>query len=49
MHCTVASFKAEIDNQEWIVSRAEHVIDGSGFTARLELEAKISDWIAESE
>ncbi|MGG2140816.1 hypothetical protein [Symbiopectobacterium sp. RP] len=31
------------------ISRAEHVIDGSSFTTRLELEAKISDWIAESE
>ncbi|WP_440866820.1 phage late control D family protein [Symbiopectobacterium purcellii] len=49
MHGTVTGFKAEIDNQEWIISRAEHVIDGSGFTTRLELEAKISDWIAESE
>lgn len=49
MHVTVTGFKAEIDNQEWIISRAEHVIDGSGFTTRLELEAKISDWIAESE
>ncbi|MFP9227902.1 phage late control D family protein [Pectobacterium cacticida] len=49
MHVTVTGFKAEIDNQEWIISRAEHVIDGNGFTTRLELEAKISDWIAESE
>ncbi|MBG6242230.1 MAG: phage late control D family protein [Candidatus Symbiopectobacterium sp. Dall1.0] len=49
MHVTVIGFKAEIDNQAWIISRAEHVIDGSGFTTRLELEAKISDWIAESE
>ncbi|MGG2143442.1 phage late control D family protein [Symbiopectobacterium sp. RP] len=49
MHGTVTGFKAEIDNQQWIISRAEHVIDGSGFTTRLELEAKISDWIAESE
>lgn len=46
---TVSGFKDEIDNQNWIIARAEHVIDDNGFTTRLELEAKISDWIAETE
>ncbi|MEQ9878822.1 phage late control D family protein [Pectobacterium aroidearum] len=49
VHVSVNGFKADIDNQEWIISRVEHVIDGSGFTSRLELEAKIADWIAESD
>lgn len=49
MHLTVSGFKPDIDNQDWIIARAEHVIDGNGFTTRLELEAKIPDWIAESE
>lgn len=49
MHVTVSGFKDEIDNQDWIIARAEHVIDDSGFTTRLELEAKIPDWIAETE
>jgi len=49
MHVTVSGFKDEIDNQSWLIARAEHVIDGKGFTTRLELEAKISDWIAETE
>ncbi|MCU3988509.1 hypothetical protein N8Y11_19955 [Enterobacter mori] len=44
-----SGFKDEIDNQDWIIARAEHVIDDSGFTTRLELEAKIPDWIAETE
>ncbi len=48
MHGTVSGFKSDIDNQDWIISRIEHVIDDSGFTTRLELEAKIADWIAES-
>ncbi len=49
MHGTVSGFKSDIDNQDWIIARAEHTINGSGFTTRLELEAKISDWIAETE
>ncbi|RLM23698.1 hypothetical protein BIY29_10395 [Brenneria alni] len=46
---SVSGFKSDIDKQEWIISRIEHVFDGSGFTSRLELEAKIADWIAESD
>ncbi|PWC23987.1 phage late control D family protein [Brenneria nigrifluens DSM 30175 = ATCC 13028] len=46
---SVSGFKSDIDNQEWIISRIEHVIDGNGFTSQLELEAKIADWIAESD
>ncbi|CAI2468845.1 Phage protein D [Serratia ficaria] len=49
MHGTVSGFKADIDNQDWIIARANHTIDGGGFTTRLELEAKIPEWIAESE
>ncbi|EFC5375554.1 phage late control D family protein [Escherichia coli] len=49
MHGTVSGFKSDIDNQDWIISRIEHVINDSGFTTRLELEAKIADWIAESD
>lgn len=49
MHVTISGFKDEIDNQDWLIARTEHVIDGNGFTTRLELEAKISDWIAETE
>lgn len=37
------------DNQDWIIAKAEHTIDNSGFTTQLELEAKISEWIAETE
>lgn len=50
MHVSVNGFKDSIDNQEWIIARAEHTIDvGSGFTTRLELEAKVTDWIINTE
>ncbi|STL39910.1 putative phage late gene regulator [Escherichia coli] len=49
MHGTVTGFKNEIDNQDWIIAKAEHTIDNSGFTTQLELEAKIPEWIAETE
>lgn len=49
MHVTVSGFKNRIDKQDWIIARVEHVADGNGFTSRLELEAKIPDWIAETE
>ncbi|EEX1986360.1 phage late control D family protein [Escherichia coli] len=49
MHGTVTGFKTAIDNQDWIIARVEHSIDGSGFTTRLELEARIPEWIAEKE
>ena len=31
MHGTVTGFKSEIDNQDWIIAKAEHTIDNSGF------------------
>ncbi|CAY74755.1 Gene D protein; GpD [Erwinia pyrifoliae DSM 12163] len=49
LHLTISGFKDEIDSQDWIIARAEHTIDDNGFTTRLELEAKIPDWIAETE
>ncbi|EON2332941.1 hypothetical protein ACLLK8_005492, partial [Escherichia coli] len=49
MHGTVSGFKTTIDRQDWIIARVEHTIDSNGFTTQLELEAKIPDWIAESE
>lgn len=49
MHLNVSGFKPEIDTQDWIIARAEHVIGDNGFTTKMELEAKISDWIAETE
>ncbi|ENT7588752.1 contractile injection system protein, VgrG/Pvc8 family [Escherichia coli] len=49
MHGTVTGFKSDIDNQDWIIAKAEHTIDNSGFTTQLELEAKIPEWIAETE
>lgn len=49
MHGTVAGFKEAIDNQDWIIAKATHSIDDNGFQTRLELEAKIPEWIAESE
>ncbi len=49
MHATMSGFKSDIDNQDWEISRVEHVIDGSGYTTRLELEVKTSDWISETE
>ncbi|HAI1313041.1 TPA: hypothetical protein HIT55_000547 [Escherichia fergusonii] len=45
----LTGFKSEIDNQDWIIAKAEHTIDNSGFTTQLELEAKIPEWIAETE
>lgn len=48
MHGTVTGFKTDIDNQDWIIARASHSIDGNGFTTRLEFEAKIPEWIAET-
>lgn len=49
MHGTVTGFKEAIDNQDWIIANATHSIDDNGFQTRLELEAKIPEWIAESE
>ncbi|WP_414627676.1 contractile injection system protein, VgrG/Pvc8 family [Klebsiella aerogenes] len=49
MHVTVSGFKDEIDQQDWIIAKVEHVIDDSAFTTRLELEAKIPEWIAETD
>lgn len=49
MHVTVTGFKASIDEQDWIISKAQHDVDSNGFTTRLDLEAKIPDWIAETE
>jgi len=49
MHGTVTGFKAAIDQQDWIISKVGHTIDDTGFKTRLELEAKIPEWIAESE
>ncbi|HIB6424224.1 TPA: contractile injection system protein, VgrG/Pvc8 family, partial [Escherichia coli] len=49
MHGTVTGFKTAIDNQDWLIAKVEHNIDGSGFTTRLELEARIPEWIAEKE
>lgn len=49
MHLTVSGFKLEIDAQDWIIAKAEHVTGDSGFTTQLELEAKTGDWIAEAD
>lgn len=49
MHGTVTEFKEVIDGQDWIIAKASHTIDDSGFKTRLELEAKIPEWIAETE
>ncbi|WP_112166137.1 phage late control D family protein [Klebsiella sp. WCHKl090539] len=49
IHGTVTGFKEAIDNQDWIIAKATHSIDDNGFQTRLELEAKIPEWIAESE
>lgn len=49
MHATVTGFKPDIDAQDWIISKVEHDVDGNGFTTQLNFEAKIPDWIAETE
>ncbi len=49
MHGQVVGFKPTIDNQDWIIAKAEHVVDGNGFTTHLELEARIPEWIATTE
>ncbi|MDU4423011.1 MAG: phage late control D family protein [Raoultella sp.] len=49
MHGTVSGFKTDMNNQDWIIAKATHTIDDGGFKTQLELEAKISEWIAESE
>lgn len=49
MHATVTGFKPDIDAQNWIISKVQHDVDSNGFTTQLNLEAKISDWIAETE
>lgn len=48
MHATVEGFKSDIDYQNWVIARAEHNVDDNGFTTRLEFEAKIPEWIAET-
>lgn len=47
LHLTVSGFKPEIDIQDWIIARAEYVIGDNGFITKIELEAKIGDWIEE--
>lgn len=49
MHATVIGFKADIDALDWIISKVQHDVDSNGFTTQLNFEAKISDWIAETE
>ncbi|EOW9834389.1 phage late control D family protein [Klebsiella pneumoniae] len=49
MHGTVSGFKTDINDQDWIIAKATHTIDDGGFKTQLELEAKIPEWIAESE
>lgn len=49
MHGTVSGFKTDINNQDWIIAKATHSIDDGGFKTQLELEAKIPEWIAETE
>ncbi|HFE2889335.1 hypothetical protein SB5531_02503 [Klebsiella variicola] len=49
MHGTVSGFKADINDQDWIIAKATHSIDDGGFKTQLELEAKIPEWIAETE
>ncbi|HCM5778827.1 TPA: phage late control D family protein [Klebsiella variicola subsp. variicola] len=49
MHGTVSGFKVDINNQDWIIAKATHTIDEGGFKTQLELEAKIPEWIAETE
>ncbi|HBT4820143.1 TPA: phage late control D family protein [Klebsiella quasipneumoniae subsp. quasipneumoniae] len=49
MHGTVTGFKDAIDKQGWIIAKVGHTVDDSGFKTRLELEARIPEWIAESE
>lgn len=49
MHATVTGFKTDIDAQDWIISKVQHDVDDNGFTTQLNFEAKISDWIAETE
>ena len=46
---SVKGFKRVIDEQAWIISRAVHSLNGSGFTTGLELEVKVSDVEYESE
>ncbi|EDS7167973.1 hypothetical protein R991_004380 [Salmonella enterica] len=46
---SVSGFKTDIDNEDWIIAKAEHTIDENGFTTHLELELKIPEWIAEKE
>ncbi len=49
MHGTVSGFKTDMNNQDWIIAKATHTIDEGGFKTQLELEAKIPEWIAETE
>ncbi|PHI55500.1 hypothetical protein Y084_13565 [Salmonella enterica subsp. enterica serovar Infantis str. CVM N34868PS] len=49
MHGSVSGFKTDIDNEDWIIAKAEHTIDENGFTTHLEMELKIPEWIAEKE
>lgn len=49
MHGTVLGFKTDMNNQDWIIAKATHTIDDGGFKTQLELEAKIPEWIAETE
>ncbi len=43
MPVRVSGFKAVIDAQDWIVSKATHSLSNSGFTTALEFEVLLSD------
>ncbi|EAP7573496.1 phage late control D family protein [Salmonella enterica subsp. enterica] len=49
MHGSVSGFKTDIDDEDWIIAKAEHTIDENGFTTHLDMELKIPEWIAEKE
>ena len=39
---TVQGFKAEIDNEKWLINEISHKLDNNGYTCAIKLEARIS-------
>ena len=38
---TVQGFKAEIDNEKWLINEISHKLDNNGYTCAIKLEARI--------
>lgn len=48
LHANMQGFKSDIDNGDWTITKAMHVISRRGFITDLEFEVRLTDWTVES-